>query len=147
MLNEEKVRLMTKLALYEEKNGKKALSSNKYFENDYISIKMINTALTVSFAYFLGIVLWVIYKVDYFMKEITNINLINLGKKVLIIYVIYLIIFIFISYIVYSVKFRQMKVENQAYAENLKELYLLYKREKNGNRSEGDISDDENFGF
>lgn len=28
MLNEEKIRLMTKLALYEEKNGKKALSAN-----------------------------------------------------------------------------------------------------------------------
>ena len=119
MLNEEKIRLMTKLALYEEKNGKKALSANKYFRNDYISINMINTVLTVSFAYLLGLVLWVVYKVDYFMREITNIDLIALGKQVLIIYVIVLIIFLFISYVVYSVRYRNMKTENRVYADNL----------------------------
>ncbi len=150
MLNEEKIRLMTKLALYEEKNGKKALSSNKYFKNDYISINMINTVLTVSFAYLLGLVLWIVYKVDYFMQEITNIDLITLGKQVLIIYVIVLIIFLFISYVVYSIRFREMKSTNQAYADNLKELYLMYKREeryKNENKSGGNNSDDENFSF
>ncbi|MDE7157898.1 MAG: hypothetical protein K2O02_08180 [Lachnospiraceae bacterium] len=150
MLNEEKIRLMTKLALYEGKNGKKALSANKYFRNDYISINMINTVLTVSFAYLLGLVLWVVYKVDYFMQEITNIDLIALGKQVLIIYVIVLIIFLFISYVVYSVRYRNMKTENRVYADNLKELYLMYKREekyKNGYRPGGDNSDDENFGF
>ena len=150
MLNEEKIRLMTKLALYEEKNGKKALSANKYFRNDYISINIINTVLTVSFAYLLGLVLWVVYKVDYFMREITNIELIALGKQVLIIYVIVLIIFLFISYVVYSVRYRNMKTENRVYADNLKELYLMYKREekyKNEYRPGGDNSDDENFGF
>ncbi len=149
MLNEERIRLMTKLALYEERNGK-ALSSNKYFRNDYISINMINTILTISFAYILGLVLWIVYKVDYFMKEITNIDLITLGKQVLIIYVIILIIFSFISYVIYSFRFRSMKMENQAYAENLKELYLIYKREekyKNENKLGGDDSDDEDFGF
>ncbi|MCI8669032.1 MAG: hypothetical protein HFI34_05870 [Lachnospiraceae bacterium] len=150
MLNEEKIRLMTKLALYEEKKGKKALSANKYFRNDYISINMINTVLTVSFAYLLGLVLWVVYKVDYFMQEITNIDLIALGKQVLLIYVIVLIIFLFISYVVYSVRYRNMKIENREYADNLKELYLMYKREekhKNEYRPGGDSSDDENFGF
>lgn len=149
MLNEERIRLMTKLALYEERNGK-ALSSNKYFRNDYISINMINTILTISFAYILGLVLWVVYKVDYFMKEITNIDLITLGKQVLIIYVIILIIFSFISYVVYSFRFRSMKMENRAYADDLKELYLIYKREekyKNENKLGGDDSDDEDFGF
>ncbi len=40
MLNEEKIRLMTKAASYEAGEGKKALAMNKYFRGDYISINL-----------------------------------------------------------------------------------------------------------
>ena len=41
MLNNEKIILMTKLSLYEQKNQKKEIKTSKYFRGDYMSLKML----------------------------------------------------------------------------------------------------------
>ena len=41
MLNEEKIRLMTNMAMFEKKNGKAMNSGKNYFKSDYISRNMI----------------------------------------------------------------------------------------------------------
>ena len=75
MLNEEKIRLMTKLAIYEQGEGKESIKSNKYYKKDYVGLKMINTAITITLAFMLCLILWVIYKVDFFAKNIVSMNL------------------------------------------------------------------------
>ena len=37
MLNEEKIKLMTGIAMFEKKEGKKIFPLNRYFKSDYIS--------------------------------------------------------------------------------------------------------------
>ena len=96
MLNEEKIRLMTKLAIYEQGEGKESIKSNKYYKKDYVGLKMINTAITITLAFMLCLVLWIIYKVDFFAKNIVSMNLFTRGKKILIIYVITFIIYMLI---------------------------------------------------
>ena len=41
MLNEEKIRLMTKAASFESGEGKKALEMNRFYKGDYISLHLI----------------------------------------------------------------------------------------------------------
>lgn len=150
MLNEEKIRLMTKLAIYEQGEGRESIKSNKYYKKDYVGLKMINTAITITLAFMLCLVLWVIYKVDFFTKNIVSMNLFTLGKKILIIYVITFIIYMLISYVVYSIKYLKMQDMNVEYSENLKELYMVYKREeksKSETKLGGTDSDDKTFGF
>lgn len=151
MLNEDKIRVMTKLAIYEQGKGKKVINNNKYYKKDYVGVKMLNTAITITMAYMICLALWVMYKIDYFVEEIVNIDLFNLGKKVLVIYVIVFILYMLISYAVYSMKYLKMQDMNKEYSENLKELYLIYKKEersKNDNNKLGGFNpDDEDFDF
>ena len=51
MLNNEKIILMTKLSLYEQKNQKKEISTGKYFKSDYMLLKMLSSFIcaTVGF--------------------------------------------------------------------------------------------------
>ena len=77
-------------------------------------------------------------------------NLFTLGKKILIIYVITFIVYMLISYVVYSIKYLKMQDMNVEYSENLKELYMVYKREeksKSETKLGGTDSDDKTFGF
>ena len=46
MLNNEKIILMTKLSLYEQKNQKKEIKTSKYFRGDYMSLKMLKSFFT-----------------------------------------------------------------------------------------------------
>ena len=43
MLNREKVILMTKLAVYEQKEGRKEIPLSKYFKSDYIGLHLIGS--------------------------------------------------------------------------------------------------------
>lgn len=150
MLNEDKIRIMTKLAIYEQGKGKESIKNNKYYKKDYVGIMMINTALTITMAFLLGLFLWIIYKVDFFVEKIVSINLLNIGIKILVIYGIIFITYMLISYVVYSIKYLKMQDMNTKYSEELKDLYMIYKREEK-NKSEiklgGIDSDDETFSF
>ena len=53
MLNNEKIILMTKLSLYEQKNQKKEIKTSKYFRGDYMSLKMLKSFLCITVAYLL----------------------------------------------------------------------------------------------
>ena len=41
MLNEEKIKIMNKLAMYEQGEGKKYLPVSKYYRSDYIGLALI----------------------------------------------------------------------------------------------------------
>lgn len=150
MLNEDKIGLMTKLALYEQGEGKEAIVSNKYSKKSYVSLKMINTAITITVAYLLIVALWILSKIDYFVEKLVNIDLVNIGIKFLVFYIIVFIIYMLISYVVYSMKYIKMQEMNKKYSDGLKELYLMYKREekyKSETKLGGIDSDDETFNY
>lgn len=150
MLNEEKIGLMTKLALYEQGEGKEAIESSKYNKKDYVSLKMINTAITITIAYIMIVALWILREIEYVVDELVNINLVNIGIMLLVLYLIVFIIYMLVSYVIYSMKYIKMQEMNKKYSDGLKELYLMYKREekyKSETKLGGIDSDDETFNY
>ena len=51
MINPKKVRLMTKLAVYEEGPGKKDLRINGYSKRTYVNIKQLESVIAITAAY------------------------------------------------------------------------------------------------
>ena len=51
MVNEEKVKLMNKMALYEEKYGKEDFKIASYYKKDYVSYQTIFTVIWVTIGY------------------------------------------------------------------------------------------------
>lgn len=51
MLDEKRVKLMTKLALYEETQGKDDFKVSEYYRKDYVGMHMICTFLWVTIGY------------------------------------------------------------------------------------------------
>lgn len=146
MVNEEKVKLMTRLALYEQKESK-SIKTAKYFKNDYIGLNMINTAILITVCYVFISLLGIVYRIDWLMDNITEMDIWGVGRKLVIVYVAFLVIYMLLAYIVYSVKFRVAQESNKSYAEDLKKLCRMYKREKRETKIGGNGSDDETFGF
>lgn len=130
MINKEKVALMTKLAAYEDGEGKKNIPHSKYFREDYVSLKMINTGILVTLAYILVLAIIVFVNVEKMMTQIANMDFVKLGKIVITYYVIIFVSYMLISYIVYSVKFKRVRKSLNGYNGNLKKLYALYKEEE-----------------
>lgn len=129
MLNEDRIKLMTKMAAYEEKEGKRDIPICKYFRIDYVSLNMVKTAISTTIAFVLIIGMWLLYRADYFMENISKIDLVALGEEILKYYLIVMLIYIIIAYIVYMIKYNSAKRGVKRYYAQLKRISKLYDKE------------------
>ncbi len=144
MLNNDKIRLMTKLALYEQKEGKKNIAGGKYYRSDYVSLAMINSAIIATLAYILILGSIVLVNIETVLSVMTSFDMLELGRMVVVAYIIYMLIYLTITYIISRLRYDNIKSELKSYDNNLKELYTIYKKEEENTQSEIDIKK-ENF--
>lgn len=70
MLNEEKIKIMNKLAMYEQGEGKKYLPVSKYYRSDYIGLALIKNFFLVTIGYGLALAGVAAYFGEYLMENI-----------------------------------------------------------------------------
>lgn len=122
MLNEEKIRLMTRLAIYENREGKKAKRIAKYFRGDYVSWNVIKAGLSVTIAYLILVALWAVYKIEILLETLTALNIMEVAQGILLRYLGVLGIFIIISYIIYTIRYEKAKKSLKRFYKNLRKL-------------------------
>jgi hypothetical protein len=91
MINEEKVKIMTKLAMYEKGEGKKHLPISRYYRSDYIGLALIKNFFLVTIGYGLILTVLAVYFSEYLMSNIHKMDLVVAGAYVIGGYIIVLI--------------------------------------------------------
>lgn len=129
MLNEDRIKLMTKMAAYETREGKKEIPISKYYRIDYITFHMLKTAVSTTIAFCLIVAMWVFYKAEFFLKNIHKMDLFELGKSIFKYYAIVMVLFLIIAYFVYMIKYSNAKRGVKRYYGQLKRLSMLYDKE------------------
>ena len=71
MLDKEKVKLMTKLAFYEQNEGKEDFKINDYYRKDYVSIKRLYTFFWTTIGYLRVIALVFMAGLDKWMDKMS----------------------------------------------------------------------------
>ena len=149
VVNEEKVKLMTSLALYEKKE-KESIKVSKYYGKDYVGLNMIWTGVLVTIGFIVALVIGVVYKTDFILNNITRLDSGSIARKLIVLYVAVLAVYLLLAYIVYSIRFRVIQENNKSYNDTLKKLCKYYKKEQsevNDTKVGGTVTDDETFGF
>lgn len=129
MLNEERIKLMTKMASYEANEGKRNVSIGSYFRGDYISLQVIKSIISATIAFLIVFGLFVFYDFEMFMQDIYKMDLLQFGKNVVIAYLCLTVGYAIISYIVYTYRYGRARKSLKVYYNNLKKLAYLYDRE------------------
>lgn len=130
MLNEEKVKLMTKLAIYEQKEGRQDLPLSKYYKTDYLTLKMINSAIAMTVGYIVLVITILLVNVEELLAGIVSMDIMSLGRILLFFYAVLFVVNMVVTYFVYSYKFKKSRKHLNKYNDMLKELYTLYKQEE-----------------
>ncbi len=130
MLKEEKVIRMTKLAVYENREGKKTLPLSTYHRWDYVSLQMVRTFIYSSVGYILVMGTWILYSIEQGMDIIRIDQLKDLTIRILIGYLLWEIFFIVITFIIYNIRYTKSYRSLKGYYHHLKKLNELYKEEK-----------------
>ena len=132
MLNEERVVLMTKMASYEARDGKKCLAIGSFFRSDYIGWQVLKSIISATIAFVVVFAMYIFYDFEIFMTKIYKMDLLEFAKNVLILYLGTVGVYAFLSYIVYTVRYSRASKSLRAYYVNLHRLSAMYKSEKNG---------------
>lgn len=128
MLNEERVILMTKMASYEEGEGKASMSVGKYFRGDYISLRLLRAFLSGTIAFVLGFGLYILYDFEEFMADIYKMDLLVFAKNVLIWYAVSVAVYCVAVYIISAYRYGKAKKSLKCYYHNLKKLENMYRQ-------------------
>ena len=129
MLNEERIKLMTKMASYEANEGKRNVSIGSYFRGDYISLQVIKSIISATIAFAICFALFVFYDFEVFMADIYKMDLLSFGKTILIVYVVFTAVYALISYLIYTHRYSKARKSLKMYYNNLKKLAYLYDKE------------------
>lgn len=130
MLNEEKVKIMNRLAMYEKREGKKYLPVSRYYRSDYIGLALIKNFFLVTIGYILALGGVCAYFGEYLMENIHKMDLVKTGIYIIAGYVIALAVYSIVTYIWYSVKYHKAKKSVKSYYEQLTSLNKIYSREE-----------------
>lgn len=129
MLNTNKVRLMTKLALYETKEGKEDIRLSKYYKTDYVRYQVIKSILCATFGYALILLLIFIYKSEYLIKNAVTLNYKTIGTYILGVYIIVAAIYGLGAMVGYAIKYDLSRKKLSRYYKLLKRLNKIYNEE------------------
>lgn len=129
MLNEERIKLMTRMASYEEDEGKKMIPIGNYFRSDYISFQLVKTAISATVAFGLILAMYIYYDFESFLQDIYKIDVMAFAKTLVTIYAAVVGIYVLIAYIIYSYRYSKAKKSLKGYYIALKKLSAMYEQD------------------
>ncbi len=129
MIDNRKVRIMTRMSIYEKHEGKEDLKLNKYFKSDYARLQVLKTLVSISFAYAIVVVLVSLYKLEYLIDNALQIDYPALGKMILKWYIVVLAVYLVASLVGYALKYQFSRRRLKKYYRLLKALKDIYREE------------------
>ena len=122
MLNEEKIRWMTKASIYEKRQGRIDLGRNEYFMGDYVRLHLLKNGISLTIAYILLAGLYAVYKIEEIFDMAANMQLGLLLKEMLLLYIILLVIYTGIGIVYYSWQYQSIRKQVKNYYRILRHI-------------------------
>ncbi len=131
MINKRKVRLMTRTAMYEKHECSNDISKAKYYKSDYVGLHMWTTAIAVTIAYIIILMLVMSCNFEFIINNLTNMNYTVLTVMLIMIYAAMMTVFMIIAYFIYSYRYVESENGIRIYRNRLHKIYLMNKAERN----------------
>jgi len=130
MLNNHKIRLMTKLSIYEKKDGKEDIRLGRYYRVDYVRYQLLKTIVAVTFGYLILVLMAILYNMEYLIAEAVRLDYAAIGRTLLGIYLVLVLAFSGIAVLGYTIKYNRSRKKLAKYYRMLKRLRTIYREEK-----------------
>jgi hypothetical protein len=132
MVNEEKLRIMTGLARYEQGSSEKEIKEAGYYPVDYIRTHLLSTVWSYSIAYLLLLLLIALYHFEYLMSAIRLQEIKSLVVAAVAVYLLILLGCSFFTVLIYSRKYHHIQKKRRDYLVELKKMEVYYSPDKEG---------------
>ena len=130
MLDKRKVAMMTKLALYEQTQGKEDFKVCEYYRKDYVGFHMLSTIIWITVGYVCVGALVALALLDILLAHMSTALLLTLALVAIVGYFALVILYALISNYVYKKKHKEAKRRLKEYNHDLIDLLKYYDRER-----------------
>lgn len=130
MVNEDRVKQLYKLAIYEQNEEKLHRQAGQYYRSDYIAKEVMKSIFTGTLAYVIMAVLWMMSNWSLVLHQINTLEIVDTLVVMLVFYIGFMIIYMFATVMVYYFRYKQSKKKLDAYVEDLKVANNMFEREE-----------------
>ena len=130
MIDEERVKQMTKMAIYEEGEGKQYVPMTQYFRHDYVGKEMVKSVILGTFAFALFVVIYLSCEMENLMKNINSIDLVGFVTGILVKYGIFMAAYLLVTYVVYNVRYSVGRKHVKQFYTHMKKVNKIYEQEE-----------------
>lgn len=141
MIKEEgkkKIRLMTRIAIYEKTEGKKNEPVARYFRSDYIGLKILSSIICSTMVFLIVIGLYVLCNSETLLADFYRINLLDEARKLILYYIGFVAVYVSIVAVVFFVKYNRAVKYKRIFSRNLKKLLSHYGRKEDFEEEDDD---------
>lgn len=129
MLDKRKVEIMTRLAFYEQTEGKEDFKVSEYYRRDYASLHTICSVLWVTIGYLCLVGILVLIWLDDLLSNMSNTLIVMLIGMVVLGYVSLVIVYAIITNHIYNEKHKDARQRVKKYNHDLTRLLKMYEKE------------------
>ena len=129
MINEEKVKIMDRLALYEKQEGRKYLPVSKYYRSDYIGLALFRNFFLASIGYLVILLLVGAYFAEFLAEHLHTLNVTWIGMMIVGGYLVTISVYSVVTYTLHTIRYGRAQKGAAAYERRLRELEALYEEE------------------
>lgn len=129
MLNEERIKHMTKMAFYESKGGSDDLRVSSYYKKDYIGFNTFWSGLWMTISYIALVTIIVVTFMGNLMENWTSKQLMSIIFSFLGIYLVLLIAYVRYAKNIYKKRHARAYHRVKRFKEELEQLEKMYEKE------------------
>ena len=115
MLNEDKIRLMTSIAMFEKHERKHIFPASRYFRSDYISGRMLRSFFAYTVCFILCAMMWVLSNMEQLLNVMELDAVIAAVRTGAVLYVTGLILYLIITWFVSSRRYEYARRSMRVY--------------------------------
>lgn len=130
MIDEEKVILMTKLAAFEKREGRKNMNIVNYFRSDYIGFQLLKAIIAATISFVIGFAIYVFYNFEKFMADIYKMDLMETGKSIIIVYLSVVGVYTVLCYALFAYRYSKAKKKLKGFYAGLRKLENMETQEE-----------------
>ncbi len=130
MLNEGKVMLMTKAAIYEKHQANEDLVISHYFKEDYIKYGCLKSIVAATVVFWIYVAIYILLNFEEILNKLMDMDYFEVMSSFIKAYVIVCLVMFFYAFVIYWIKFEIAKPGIVKYNGTLRKLLKYYEIEQ-----------------
>lgn len=129
MVNEERVKLMTHMAVEAGRLQGEGVRISHFYRGDYVGFEIVKSVVSATIVYGVIVALYAVFNFNALLEEFYNGAGVEELKIFVVWYIALLAVSVLASYVVYSIRFNRAKSAIRSYYAHLKRLERMYRQQ------------------